>query len=345
MSPMSKRLSRADRRPPTLKDVAERAGVSIMAVSVVVNGTKSTVGVSEATRVRIQQALDDLQYQPNTFARSLRMQRTGTVGYYSGIGYINPTDPYMRTIFQGVAKGLQEHGQDILIYNPASKDRHEALAERMLSQKVDAVIVLAGDEDVVLLDALRRAPLPAILVADAMPGLKTITTDDAGGATALARHLCEKGHRRILFRRASRQSRSEANRYEAFRAVVEQAGGAVISCKSADTMETVTSEEEDVIRDRSAGGRVTAIACWRDYSAVRVYDYCVSKGMHVPGDIAIAGFDGIPDPTVLTGLTTVDAHWDLVARGATDLVRQILSGQDVPETTIIPATLKLGVTA
>jgi len=340
--------TKMNNRPPTMKDVAELAGVSKMAVSVVVNGTKSTVCVSEPTRARILKALEELQYQPNAFARSLRMKHTGTIGIYHGSGFISTRDPYIREIFHGLTEGLAEHGQDLLVYSGISKHQRTSVVERVLSNKVDAAIVLPSPEDRELIDALMEGRVPCVILAEVISGLKCVTAADADGSRVLAEYLLSKGHRRILYRRSSTPFGFERLRFEVFKAAVEQAGGEVVARQAVEPMDSITDTEEALLCDGQSENRITAIACWRDYSAVRALNFCLMHGIDVPGDISIAGFDGVQHVDVPTGmsLTTVNAHWRTVAHTATDQISAMLRGEAAgADVTTIPAELHVGTTA
>src|SRR5207249_238504 len=139
-----------------------------------------------------------------------------------------------------------------------------------------------------------------------------------------------KGHRNILYRRSGLPLQFEARRFEAFRSVVEQSGGNVIACTANDGMDNVTSEEEKLLCGNPGLEKVTAVVCWRDHSAIRVFDFCSAKGISVPNDVAIAGFDGIQYPGSAPDLTTVAAHWDVVAKTAPELINKILTGDEIP---------------
>src|SRR5262249_47656133 len=104
------------RRQPTMKDIAERVGVSKMAVSAVLSGTSSTARVSEATRERILAAARELRYRPNAIARSLRSKRTNIIGFYSGYRYIDPRNPFFAEIVGGLQEGCAEHRKDLLLH-------------------------------------------------------------------------------------------------------------------------------------------------------------------------------------------------------------------------------------
>src|SRR5438128_12275157 len=98
-------MSPRNRNAPTLEDVARLAGTNKASVSVVVNGSRSGGGVSEATRRRILAAAQKLQYRPNVVARSLRRRSTNVIGFYSGQGYMNARNAYIAEIIGGLQSG------------------------------------------------------------------------------------------------------------------------------------------------------------------------------------------------------------------------------------------------
>jgi LacI family transcriptional regulator len=334
------------KKAPTLKDVAERAGVSKMAVSTVLNDRKSTVGVSDATRQRILEALAELQYMPHAMARSLKRQRTDSVGFFNGYGHVDAREPFIREIFQGVHEGLVTYSRDMLLYNGLSMQPHRVVLDRLLGNKVDGVIVLPSADDERLVKDLCAMDRPAVVVGDTYPGLPCVTASDVDGSAELARYLVERGHRRILYRRASRELTYEGRRWNAFCMTATSLGADVIGSRAADGMETIPETDEQLILNRRAKDGITAIACWRDYSAVRVLNFCRLNGIRVPEDIAVAGFDGLsyPNQPAYT-LTTVAANWYHVARTAADLIVSRIDGVHVADETIIPSSLRVGNTA
>jgi len=336
-----------NKRPPTLKDVALRAGTSKMAVSAVLNGTKSTVGVSESVRQRILQALDELQYRPDVMARSLRSDRIGLVGFYCSAGYIDTRDPWMRALFHGLTSGLAAKERELLIYNALFGRRREEAVRRMLSNKVDALIVLPSPDDADLTEAMANAHVRAVTLVEPLGDLPLVCADDRGGAAAMARYLIGAGHRRILYRRAATHYRYEAARFEAFQETASALGAEVIAAEAQDQRDSVTEGEQALLLNRREREGITAVACWRDYSAVRLLNFCAMNGIQVPGDIAVAGFDGVRHTGLPAGahLTTIDADWTAVSRTAADIVATLLSGPPPPAQTLLPAVLHLGNTA
>src|SRR5207244_514989 len=108
-------VDEARRHAPTLSDVAQRAGVSKMAASLVLNGSRSNTRVSEATRQRIRQAAELLGYVPNAIARSLSQRQTNIIAVYLE-GFIAPRDPFFSEILTGLHQGCHDGRKDLLVY-------------------------------------------------------------------------------------------------------------------------------------------------------------------------------------------------------------------------------------
>jgi DNA-binding LacI/PurR family transcriptional regulator len=330
------------KKEPTLKDVALLAGSSPMAVSTVLSGRKSTVGVSAATRERILKAVAELHYRPNPFARSLRNNRTDTIGFFNGAGYLNTADPFNRVAFDGVSRAVAAAGRDLLLHSSVYADRRESVIQRVLGGKIDGVIVRATPSDESLLDDLRRGSLPAVVMAEPVPGLPSVVAEDDRGSREVARHLFSLGHRRVLYRRSAMPFVCDRIRFEAFRSEMEGAGGSVVEMPARELTDALTDEERALLLDPK--GAITAVACWTDHSAVRTLRFCLRHGIDVPRRLAIAGFDGLAETLLPEGwtLTTFNANWRTVAVCSVELVVTLIDGGSVPDLTLVPGTLSIG---
>ena len=138
----------------TIKDVALHAKVSVATVSHVVNDTRF---VSEATRLRVQQAIEELRYVPSALARSLKSNRTHTVGMMIP----NNSNPYFAEIIRGIEDTCYDAGFNVILCNSDDDPLKQSTYVRLLSEKqVDGLIVLSSGSDVELLDTLRAATMP-----------------------------------------------------------------------------------------------------------------------------------------------------------------------------------------
>ena len=186
------------RDTPQIRDVAARAAVSVATVSRVLNGT---AGVAAPKRARVLQAIEDLDYRPNSLARNLSLGRTGTVGV------IAPFFTHLGTLgrLRGITERATAEDYDLMIFDVETpKQRDDSLLKLARRDRVDGLLVMSlplADDQVA---QLRRDALPTVLVDVAHPALSRVTIDDVGGGRLAAEHLLARGHTRIGLRRRCR---------------------------------------------------------------------------------------------------------------------------------------------
>lgn len=317
-----------------------------MAVSAVINNTKSTVRVSDATRERIFAAMAELRYQPHVTARSLRLQRTDTIGFYNGQGYIDLMDPFAPTIFLGLQSAAAAFSNHLLLYNGFHLQTEAVVRRKLLSSKADGVVIWPSPGDAPLIRALGETDKPVIQLVEDHPGVPCVATDDYACARLLAEHLADRGHGGVLYRRGIAPLRSEVARYRAFTDVARERGMRLISTTPADRFDLLTDYEQELLRGHAGPDGFTAVACWHDASAVQAMRFCGENGIRVPGDLALTGFDGFAWREFPEGfpLTTVVVDWREVAAKCVELLIARIRGQAVPDLTIVPGMLRIGAT-
>jgi len=339
-------------RPATLKEIALRAGVGPAAASVVLNGAKSGTRVSDETRDAILRAAQELNYRPNALARSLRTKRTGIVGYFSGYECIDPRNQYIAEILSGIQNGAAKRGMDILLYTPQSGHTPEEIVGNLQNGRLDGLI-LTGLPGHPLAHLLTESYLPAVAIADPIPGLPSVVADNEMGSRLQARHLFERGHRRVLYRPSVFPFPSTLDRWRWFKDEADVLGiqvivGAPVNGHDHWT-ERIRREDWDLIPADAAHlegpDRCTAIVCWDDVPAYRTASYLERRGLRVPEDVAVIGFNGI-DPGVEPRwrLTTIQANWPHVGETAFEVLNQALEGMTPPAQTITPVRLEVGET-
>jgi DNA-binding LacI/PurR family transcriptional regulator len=326
-----------------LKDVAEVAGVSTVTASVVLNGAKSSnVGVSPATRQRVLEAATRLSYRPNAVARSLRRRSTNVVGFYSGSVYAAARGgAFLSQVIAGLQDGCEEHGKDLLVHGTFRGQSVDDIYAELASGKIDALVLHAPDDDA-LVSRLVRAPLPCVVIASPVEALPAVVVDDAEGMRLIARHLSEKGHRHVVFRHSRLGHTSARRRADAFQAEADSLGMRVTVTTPPYPDLNFTPEEEALLAP-SAPDRATAVACWNDSSAYAALNECARRGLRVPENVAVTGFDGYAYPGVPRWrLTTVHAPWREAARAAVRLVVAHVRGEQISGETRLPVTLQAG---
>ena len=268
------------RRRPTIDDVARRAGVSSAAVSFAMNGRR---GVGEATRVRILDAAAELGWSPSAPARALGRGRAGAIGLLLARPVETlEVDPFFLRFLAGVERGLATSDHALLLRVLDEEGPVDVAAyERLAAQgRVDGFLLSDVELDDARFDVLAQAGLP-VVVAGHPPGpcpFPWLETRHAEGLAAATAHLVERGHERIGFlggvaRYEFEQARLSAWREELSRAELEP--GAVTWGDPAAAVER----------------RPSALVCTSDVLAAGALAAARERGLAVPQDLALAGFD------------------------------------------------------
>jgi len=331
-------------KPITLKEVAAQAGVSSTAVSAVLSQSPTRhVRVSEETRARILKAAHDLRYRPNRAARSLRLARTNVIGVYTEGGYLNPFVPLTSQIIGGLHQGCDAHHKDLLLHGMDRGRTAEDIHAELTGGMIDGLVLYTSASDP-LAALLAESTLPVVSLINAQPGLPMVGANDAAGARLLAEHLAARGHRRVVYLPGNASASSVERRQTAFFESASALGMAVSEGATLSGHETVSALDLDWL-DLPPARRPTAAACWNDLTAFSLLDHCHRRGLRVPEDLAVVGFDGAAP---LRGggvvLTTIQAPWVEVARRAVDLLVGILAGEASPPEILLPVRFLPGTT-
>jgi len=324
-----------------MANIAERVGVSKVTVSAVLSASAGNrTRVSEATRRRILDAAQDMNYTPNGIAKMFRARRTNIVGLYLGDQMLNTHDLFLAEIVSGLQIGCHEHGKDLLIHSIFRGQPIDHIYAELINRKIDGLVMFTQENDP-LAARLAAAPVPVVAIADAVSVLPSVVADDARGSQMVAEFLAAKGHEFVLYRRGYALQTSANRRYEAFVQAAAQHGMTVTEDDArAEKFDFALSDREKAILGRIPSKRPTAIVCSNDLLAHATLDYCCTQNFRVPDDFAVVGFDGIEAQIKPTErLTTIHAPWAEVARTALGLVVQSLAGESIPHETALPVEL------
>lgn len=332
-------------KPATIKDVAASVGVSSSTVSAVLGHSPSRhVRVSEQTRNRILEAAARVRYQPNHAARSLRNRRTNVLGVYTAQGYLNPAVPFTSQIIGGLHLGCDECGRDLLLHGMYRGRPAEEIFRELTGGQIDGLVLYTDPSDP-LVPLLASSALPVISIVDALPGLPGVVADDAAGSATLAAHLAALGHQRVAYIAGSPSLVSAVRRLEAFQRAAALLDLTVTEFHPASHHEHITENDLDWL-DLPRGERPTAAACWNDITAHNLMDQCRRRGLRLPDDLAVVGFDGIESShSSLLRLTTMQAPWSEVARAAIPLLVRLIDGEEIAPETRLPVKFVAGDTA
>ncbi|GII56830.1 hypothetical protein Pth03_52190 [Planotetraspora thailandica] len=297
--------SRGER--PSITRVAELAGVSATTVSHTLNGRRP---VADTTRRRVLDAIERLGYRPNVLARGLRTSRSQTIG----LVIPDITNPFYPALARGIQDVLGPAGYDQIISN-TDGDRHmeRAAIEQMIARQVDALafaVFHTHAED--LLPAI-EAGIPVVRLGGRLvqDGVDVVHSDDEGGAAEATRHLLSRGYRRIAFVGGSGAEGPEpegpaAERVAGYRAALAEAGVPADPGLVVHTHFSRTGGAEGAVRLLDLPDRPDAVLCANDIMAIGAVDAALARGLRVPDDLAVMGFDDIEAAGLISpGLTTM----------------------------------------
>lgn len=285
----------------TIKDVARAASVSIATVSRVFNNAEV---VEEATRLRVQEVSQRLNYVPNALGRSLSTRRT------DAIGLLLPD--LFGEFFSEVLRGSDQTAQQSdyhLVVSSSHNDRAEIRAAlRMMRGRVDGLVIMSPHLDAETLNRNLPQSLPVVLLNCYVDTdrFDSLNIDNFGGAYEMTRHLLSHGHKHIAIIKGTEKNIDAAERLRGFNvAFSEHSNGAGARYEISGNF-TEVSGYDAVKQILALTPRPTAIFASNDSMAIGALSALRDSGLHVPNDIALAGFDDVPIASYMTpGLTTV----------------------------------------
>ena len=318
-------------RPPTIRTVAARAGVSKSLVSLVLQNSPR---VSDVKRRAVLKAVAELGYSPDPAARSLAERRTRTIG----VVIDDLSNPWYVELLDGLRPVLHEHGlRPLLADGRTEPDAVQAMSDL----RVDG-IVLVGTPSASSVDQVNglASPIPTVVAGSREPLLPTVdavANDDERGGRLLTQHLLELGHRRI----AHIVGEAEVGRlrragYES--TLIEARLRSRVRCRRLD------GHHGKEARDRPleiVAERPTAIVAANDLSAVGVLDAADELGLRVPDDLSVVGYDNAMFSKLhRLSLTTIDSRSAEVGRVAgRALIGRLDGGEGTAETRLLSPTL------
>jgi LacI family transcriptional regulator/LacI family purine nucleotide synthesis repressor len=279
-----------DDRTVTLKDIAKRAGVSVMAVSTVLRGKTGTVRVSEETREKILRVAQEMRYRPHAVARALRQRRTDTIGFYSGHGYVDVRSPFHSVIIGGLQEGCDLHRKNLLLYGTLTGSSPNEIYDHFADGRIDGLVIIASARDP-LVSLLRDSSLPTVAIVDSIPGLPSVVADEAEGARLIVDRLAERGHRRVLYcydPDADERLDSAHRRRVAFE---EQCSLHAVAIEYWQVEDAPDRRDSILVqwKQRRCEESATAVVCRHDVAAYKFLRHCEVESIAVPGDQAVVG--------------------------------------------------------
>ena len=311
--------SRRSRGTVTVQDVARAAGVSAMTVSRVVNGGAN---VRASTRTAVMEAIEQLNYSPNSAARSLAAGEATQIGLL----YSNPSDAYLSQFLIGALAAARRAGCH-LVLEACESERPDEQAEAtrgFAATEVQGVILPCPLAEAAPVQAeLAAAGIPAVCIAigQPAPGALNVRIDDFGAAAAMTRYLLGLGHKRIGFIRGNPNQSSSLERYRGFVAAIEESD---LDLRDMPVEQGYFTFRSGIIATERLLDRAdppTAIFACNDDMAAAAVAVAHRRGLDVPGDVSVCGFDDTALATAIwPELTTVRQPIAAMSRAAIEML-------------------------
>jgi len=272
-----------------MRDVAERAGVSVTTVSHVINETRP---VSDELRQRVLAAIDELGYQPNVLARSLRRGETHTIGMIVP----DSANPFFAELARGIEDTSFAHGYNLILCNSdGDLDKELIYADVLTEKQVDGILFVAAGVSTDHIRALQERRIPVVIVDREIPDVSVdqVLTDNARGGWLATRHLLELGHRCIGCITGPSDVTPSAERVTGYRQALSEGGIPV------DEVLIVKGDFQYGSGYRAARQILarddppTAIFTCNDLMAVGAISAAVEMGRQVPVNLSVVGFDDV----------------------------------------------------
>jgi LacI family transcriptional regulator len=314
---MDSKAPRRQRSAPTISDVAKRAGVSPMTVSRVINAGKS---VRPATRERVNAAIEALNYAPNPAARSL----AGAEQIRVGLLYSNPSAAYLSEFLVGSLDQASRRNLQLVVEKCDPEDHAEDAAQRLIATGIDGVILpppLCDSASVIEVLAAARTPAVAVATGRIADSVSAVSIDDYRAARAMTAHIISLGHQRIGFIIGNPNQDASARRLDGYRDALREAGLPIDEALIEQGLFTYRSGLDAAEQLLDLDNAPSAIFASNDDMAAAAVAVAHRRGLDVPGDITVCGFDDTAlATTIWPELTTIRQPIADMSRAAVDLL-------------------------
>ena len=329
----------------TMKDVAQAAGVSTQTVSRVINNTSY---VSVDTRQRVERVIDDLGYLPSTLARSLSQQRSYTLGVVLfGLKHVGPS----RTL-NGIAYAAEKLNYMLLMKEldeHYSVENVKSVIDSLLSRQVDGIIWAApeiGESHAWLRKHFESIPVPIIFLAmEPREGIPSVTTDNYAGSLLAVQHLLDIGRKQIAHLSGPMFWWEATERKRGWRETLLKTGFEASETYCAEGTWSPVSGEKAFQQLLESYPEMDSIFVANDQMALSVLREANRLGIKVPEELAIVGFDNIPESEhFYPSLTTISQDLQLVGETAVKVIVEMIQARQenipiIPQSTFVTPTL------
>jgi LacI family transcriptional regulator len=308
----------------TIRDVAKQAGVAPITVSRVINDSGY---VSEKTRARVEAAIADLGYVPNVLARSLRSRRTNTLALILS----DISNPFWTTVSRGVEDAASDADFNVIFCNTDESEVEQEKYLRVLLQKqVDGIVLVPASSVLAPIQFVQSQDTPIVVLDRLIPNAQvdTVRCDSEGGAHRLIRLLLSLGHRRIAVLSGPQEVSTAEDRVAGYLRALSEAGldiDPALICYGQYSLESGYAMTQQML---TVTPRPSGLFAGNNFIAIGALRALRDAGLQVPEDVAMVGFDDLPEDLVVDPSLTVAAQPAYeMGRRATELLLARVSGE------------------
>jgi LacI family transcriptional regulator len=318
-----------------MKDIAKELGISQATVSKVL---RDHPDIGEATRQRVLERVKELDYQPNTLARSLVTGRS----YLIGLVAPSLIHPFFVEVALALSASIRDRGYSLIV--SSSEEDIELEKEeisRLLGRRLDALVVASTGSSIEHFERMDSKGQPYVLIDRDFPGLSSnfVGTNDEKAGWLATRHLIDMGCRRVAHIRGHDNS-TGVGRFEGYRQALRQAGlpyneDLVVRRSSVDVAATRQGAEAMRLLLQS-DQKPDGVFCFNDPLAIGAMGTILEAGLRVPEDIALIGCGNLPNNDWLrVPLSSIDQHSHLIGQRAAELVLNLIESKQTPRSRTI----------
>lgn len=302
----------------TIEDVAQKAQVSKVTVSYVLNDRSVAARISADTAERVRRAAEELGYRKNAVARMLKTRRSQILAVLFQYGdFFSTESEFTNEVMRGVCEAATARGYDLMLHTRSTSSAEEEVSS-LVDGRVDGILVLRDGDDPAF-QILLRQPIPCVSFFCSIGSAFVDSENEEGGRIAI-RHLADLGHREILILHGAKGSVSSN----------ERVTGALFAAKQLGLPEPVVIDTADTSGWKEVlnrPDRPTAVFAWSDDSALVAIDYLQEVGIRCPEEVSVVGFDSLAKAARANPpLTSIAQPVGDMARAALNLLVDIIDG-------------------
>jgi LacI family transcriptional regulator len=329
------------RSRPTLRQISDIAGVSPSTVSRILSGADFRVPIAPHTRERVLKVVAELGYTPNPLARALRSARSALLGLIVR----DVSDPFFAIVIEAITNEARHRGYGVVLGNAQSRAREAvALQETLATWHCDALILLGDlrDQPTLMKQLLvSELPLVALCQGSRAPRMPVVNVDNVAGSRMVLELLHDLGHRRIAFVRGGWIFGDARERQAAYRVFLRERGLPLPRAYIQASDNDLAGGLKAALALLSLPQPPTAIYAASDKLALGVLKGAATRGVRVPDELSVVGFDDIPMAAyAIPSLTTVRQPVEQMARLAVETALGLIGRPSpAPSTRIVPPEL------